>query len=154
MVKKKGVFQLTKASSRHLRPAKQVRPMDKALPGQGFPELKPIQGLMPDSKEEFWISLALDKLGYEYIYQYQVFGGNVMGGQKIDFWVLTAPLPTPLYIQSERWHGGSRALESKLKIQRVASEYFGQILPPIEIWDYEIPTPDMAVVVVKARLPS
>ena len=32
-------------------------------------EIQPIQGIMPDSKEEYWLSKALYKLGHRFIYQ-------------------------------------------------------------------------------------
>ena len=118
-----------------------------------FPEIKPIQGKMPKSKEEYWVALALMKLEIEFVYQREIFGGdNTLGGQIIDFWIYTTPLPTPLYVQGKYWHTGNRAEETRLKIAKLISEYFGQINKPQEIWDYEIPTPDIAYQVVKGKL--
>jgi hypothetical protein len=53
-----------------------------------------IQGQAPDSKEEWWISKALDRLGLSYTYQYPVNGGRQRGGYLIDFVVHTVPLWT------------------------------------------------------------
>lgn len=154
MAKKVRAYQFGKKGQKdHIKPKEQLRPIDVLPASVFYPELKPIQGHMPDSKEEYWVSLALDKLGYDYYYQYKVYGGtNLLGGQVIDFWVLTNPLPTPLYVQGKYWHGGDKAQASRYKIAQLTSDYAGQILTPVEIWDYEIPTPDVTLLVVKARL--
>ena len=41
-----------------------------------FPEVKPVQGIMPDSKEEYWVALALYKLKIDFVFQYQFMGGR------------------------------------------------------------------------------
>jgi hypothetical protein len=74
-----------------------------------------IQGLVPDSAEEWRVSLSLDKYGWEYIYQASVNGGrNMRGGQVIDFLVETAPKQTALYIQGEYWHGSKQENKDEL----------------------------------------
>lgn len=120
-----------------------------------FPEIKPIQGIMPDSKEEYWVSLALDLLKIEYIFQYSVLGGRgIRGGQIIDFWVKTVPLPTPLYVQGMYWHYGTaaRAQRSRMNIELLKRVMRGQILEPVEIFDTECPDPDVTYNVVKRKL--
>ena len=45
-----------------------------------FPEVQRVQGIMPDSKEEYWVALALYKLKIDFIFQYQLFGGRKYKG--------------------------------------------------------------------------
>ena len=109
-----------------------------------FPEKKPVQGQMPDSKEEWWCALALWRLKLDFVFQKQVMGGRTgRGGQVVDFWVYTAPKPTPIYIQGDYWHyAEGRAAESKLKIAKLKSYYGMSIAEPVEILTSTTPTPD------------
>jgi len=34
-----------------------------------FPVIQPVQGIMPDSKEEYWVALALNKMKLKYEFQ-------------------------------------------------------------------------------------
>lgn len=111
-----------------------------------------IQGQEPGSRPEWIFSLALDYWKIQYIYQYKIFDYPFSGGQKIDFWCLTPILPTPVYIQGAYWHGGQRAEETKYKVWQVADKFRGKIFDPVEVWDYEIPTVDAAIQVVRVRL--
>lgn len=113
----------------------------------------PIQGIMPDSVEEWRVANALWRLDIEFKYQYVVFGGRLRrGGQLIDFWVYTVPLPTPVYVQSEAWHGGARHAESTYKIQRLIDAFAGEINYPIEVWDYQLRTMAEAYQTMKGLL--
>lgn len=79
-----------------------------------------IQGSSVGSKEEARVSVALDELGFDYMYQYQLFGGrNVRGGQVIDFIVQIPPHPIPIYVQGRYWHSAKMAPEDQLKIAAV-----------------------------------
>lgn len=63
-----------------------------------FPVIQPVQGIMPDSKEEYWVALALNKMRLQYEFQRSVMGGrNVPGGSIVDFWVYTPPLRQSLW---------------------------------------------------------
>jgi len=119
-----------------------------------LPEIKPIQGILPDSKEEFWVYLALEKLRLKYIFQYQVMGGRrFRGGQVIDFWVLTVPLPTPLYVQGMIWHyTAEKRQQSRLNIEILKRIMAGRILEPVEVFDYECPNPDVTYSTVRRKL--
>lgn len=128
------------------------RPLDKA-PRQQEEELRPIQGKKPGSREEYRVSKALDRLKLDYIYQYSFMGGSSRpGGQIIDFWVYTVPLPTPLYVQGKYWHGSGKRASDLLKQSRVARVLRGMVNLAIEIWDYEIPTMEKAYQVCRERL--
>ena len=110
---------------------------------------------MPDSKEEYWVALALWKLHIDFVFQYQLFGGRkYKGGQVVDFWVYTMPLPTPLLVQGWYFHYATaeRASQSKLNIMYLESRLNGKAMKPVEVFDTEMPTPDDAYVVVKRKL--
>ncbi len=120
-----------------------------------FPEVKPIQGMMPDSKEEYWVALALYRLHLEFEFQYQLFGGRrYKGGQVIDFWVRTVPLPTPIFVQGWYFHYATaeKASQSRLNLMYLEGRLRGKAMKPVEILDIEIPTPEDAFMVVKRKL--
>lgn len=82
--------------------------LDKAEREQ-IPDDEPmglIQGQVPDSKQEWWVARALDKLGLPYTYQYPVNGGRQRGGYMIDFLVYTVPLATMIEPRGNHWHTG------------------------------------------------
>ena len=118
-------------------------------------EIQKVQGIMPDSKEEYWVALALYKLKIDFVFQYQLFGGRkYKGGQVIDFWIYTQPLPTPLFVQGWYFHYSTaeKAAQSRLNLMYLESALKGKAMKPVEILDIEIPTPDDAYMVVKRKL--
>lgn len=89
--------------------------LDKVKPDE-VPEDEPIgliQGQVPDSKEEWWISRALDRLGLSYTYQYPVNGGRTRGGYMVDFVVNTVPLATMIEPIGNHWHTGELGADDK-----------------------------------------
>ena len=72
-----------------------------------------IQGQVPDSKEEWWISKALDKIGIPYTYQYPIAGGRKRGGYLVDFVVNTVPLATMIEPVGNHWHTGELGADDK-----------------------------------------
>jgi hypothetical protein len=72
-----------------------------------------IQGQTPDSKEEWWISKGLDRIGIPYQYQYPVNGGRKRGGYMIDFVVYTVPLATMIEPVGNHWHTGELGADDK-----------------------------------------
>lgn len=120
-----------------------------------LPEVQRVQGIMPDSKEEYWVALALWKLKIDFVFQYQLFGGRkYKGGQVVDFWVYTMPLPTPILVQGWYFHYATaeRTAQTKLNLMYLESRLVGKANKPVEILDIEIPTPDDAYMVVKRKL--
>ena len=120
-----------------------------------FPEVQRVQGIMPDSKEEYWVALALYKLKIDFVFQYQLFGGRkYKGGQVVDFWIYTVPLPTPLLVQGWYFHYATaeKTSQTKLNLMYLESALNGKAMKPVEIIDTEIPTPDDAYIVVKRKL--
>ena len=101
--------------------------------------VQPIQGIMPDSKEEYFVALGLNKLGLQYEFQKEVFGGNrTRGGQTVDFWVFTAPNPTPLFVHGTYWHRESKNYEDEIKQQRLKKAFKSLINEPMIIWANKI----------------
>ena len=120
-----------------------------------FPEIQPVQGIWPDSKEEYWVALALYRLKLDFKFQYNLFGGRkYKGGQVVDFWVKTVPLPTPIFVQGYYFHYATaeKASISRFNIMYLESQLRGKAMKPVEIFDIEIPTPEDAYQVTKRKL--
>lgn len=82
-----------------------------------------VQGVMPASKNEWFVALALDKLEINYMFQVSIGGGRaIRGGQVIDF-VVFHPNAIPVFLQGEYWHSQAQENEDILK-QRAAEEYY------------------------------
>lgn len=112
-----------------------------------------IDGQEPESINEYYVALALDRLELDYHYQYQVFGGKrVRGGQVIDFLVFKAPKPIPVFVGAEGyWHSGSRGAEDKLKQAELVAEYPEWDMP-VELTEEETNTQEEAFVAVKEKI--
>lgn len=119
-----------------------------------FPEIKPVQNIMPDSKEEYWVALALYKLRLDFVFQRQVMGGRALrGGQVVDFWVFTVPKPSIILVQGDYWHyNAPNTYETLLKVAYLESYYSGEINGVFELLTSEMPTPDMAYMLVRRKL--
>lgn len=113
------------------------------------PEIGLVQGKMPDSKNEWYFALACDKLELEYIFQYQI-GGGERGSQWVDFLVMTGLGWAACYIQGAHWHTRETRTEDTLK-QQVAAYMFGQN-NVFEFNDEETESIEAAVVSIKKKL--
>ena len=104
-----------------------------------------IQGKPCGSLLEWRCALALDRLGFDFEYQFEIRGGWAMrGGQSIDFLIWTTPLPTPFQPMGTYWHGTIRLSETMLKVA-IANQYFkGWAQPVLVIWEHELMSADMA----------
>ena len=89
----------------------------------GEPEIGLVQGIQPDSKNEWYMALALDKLKLNYIFQYQVGSPGVRGSQSIDF-VVYSPYAKACFVQGAYWHNIRTQVEDQLK-HAAAEHYFG-----------------------------
>lgn len=84
-------------------PAKGAVPQLK-LPVPEREQLRPVQGKMPGSTEEYRLALALKKLRVDFEFQVPLRGGRrVKGGQVIDF-VVYKPFPQPVQVEGAYWH--------------------------------------------------
>jgi len=117
------------------------------------PPLTPIQGMMPASRPEWRVAMALNKLKIEYDYQYSYNGGRrTAGGQVIDFMAYTAPLPTPIYVQGDYWHRGAKSSEDSYKQAQVIKLFHGQVNMPLLVWEHQVPSIDAAFQLLRREL--
>lgn len=90
-------------------PRRSAKPYLEKTPLDEQPDEEPvglIQGQVPDSKQEWWVARALDRLKLKYVYQYPINGGRQRGGYMIDFLVGTVPLATIVEPKGNHWHTG------------------------------------------------
>lgn len=152
---KKMPFHIKSRSGLGLKLTPRTAPLRRIPKTEPFPEIKPIQGIMPDSKEEYWVALALYKLHLDFEFQYQLFGGRkYKGGQVIDFWVFTVPLPTPIFVQGWYFHYATaqKTAQTRLNLMYLKSRLLGKANEPVEILDIEIPTPEEAYRITRRKL--
>lgn len=150
------IFKIKSRSGLGIKLNAKTAPIVKLRPEhEPFPEVKPIQGIMPDSKEEYWVALALWRLHLDFQFQYQLFGGRkYKGGQVIDFWVYTNPLPTPIFVQGWYFHYATaqKASESRLNLMYLEARLRGKAMKPVELLDIDMPTPEDAYILTKRKL--
>lgn len=158
MPKKKGpyLFKMGKPSSKaakvklpHIGPeAGPIEPQDD--PGPPYT----VKGKVADSREEWIVSLALDKMDLDYYFQFAVAGGRSRpGGQVLDFLVDTPGMKTPLYENGVYWHTGTFDDEQALYDMKQMLQQMGILAKEPEIiWDYECQTVDNALGVLRERL--
>ena len=108
-----------------------------------------IQGHVADSLNEINVALALDRLDYEYIFQYQLGLPGVRGSQVIDFLVFSVPLPTPLFVHGRYWHGTKQKAEDELKFAEIKSITRNQWADPVIIWEEDSTTVEDAFVTLR-----
>lgn len=81
-----------------------------------------IRGQKADSKDEYWVSLALEKIseatGWGWDYQVPVYGGRMRGGNVVDFLIYTPGAWTILDPMGRYWHTGKN--EDRRQMQNVA----------------------------------
>lgn len=86
-------------------------------------QLAPIQGRMPDSKEEYWVAKALYRYQIPFHYQWEIYGGTTRrGGLVVDF-VVWNPMMTPLLVYGNYWHKNELDGGDKTRIIAIA-QYF------------------------------
>lgn len=112
-----------------------------------------IQGRPPGSKQELYVAWALNKLKLNYKYQFSVKGGRSRrGGQVIDFMVYTLPLWTPVYVQGMYWHRDAKRNADKLKMNEVKVILRGRIKEPLELWEEDLQSAEMALETVRREV--
>ena len=88
-------------------------------------EIYPIQGIFPDSRNEFVLALAFEKLGIQFEFQKLLGDFGVRGSQIIDFIAYVAPSPKACFVQGAYWHDQRSESEDILK-HSVAEHYYGR----------------------------
>jgi hypothetical protein len=116
------------------------------------PPMDLIQGQTPGSQQEWRVAVALNRMKLAYEYQRREMGGRrVRGGQVIDFWVFTVPLPTAIYVQGEYWHGGKKVIVDQLNVEKLKEAYNGQLYVEL-IPERELGSVDQALAALRRRL--
>lgn len=127
----KKPFQIKKTQTTRItlpKLPKAARVMER--PEDETPELRPIKGIWPDSKNELYLAMALDRMGLGYDFQVPIPGvpSGAKGAYRIDFIVYTMPTPTPIEVEGEYWHGtGTRKTESEYRREKINHIYKGQM---------------------------
>jgi len=117
------------------------------------PEVKkPIQGQMPDSKEEYWVALALYKYQIPFQFQFELFHGkDRRGGLVVDF-VVWNPRFTPLLVHGNYWHRNELQGGDKTALIAIAS-YFNIAVDNIPIlWGSDAQTKEDVFAWVRANI--
>lgn len=112
-----------------------------------------IQGKPVKSKEEARVAIALEILGWSYIYQRPYFGGRTTpGGIILDFLVLTPVTATPLWVNSRYWHSIRNNRQDVDVLQKGRLERLPGLNDPIEVWDHQLQSIQQAVRALQAQL--
>jgi hypothetical protein len=128
-------------NGRKILPAKSIR-----VEQEPEPEIGLVQGKMPQSKEEWWLALALAKYGIRFFFQVPLSGGRLLpGGRVLDF-LLDLTYLQPVLIDGPYWHQ-DRDREN-LTDDLLRREYG---VEPIHISTLDLPTPEAAERVVRER---
>ena len=102
---------------------------------------------------EWRVAQVLDQLEIDYIFQVDYLGGrSLRGGLVLDFVVFTAPLPTPVWVHGEYWHGGKqRTIDI---YQQVTLDFMlrGQLNPAVVLWGKDLQTDEQARATVKREM--
>lgn len=108
-----------------------------------------VQGRMPDSKNEYYVALALDKLGIDYWFQVLLGQAGIRGSQMIDF-VVFNPHAIAVFVQGEYWHNKETESEDTLKHAAAEQKYGrGNV---IDLMGDETDTPEKALQAVRSKL--
>lgn len=102
---------------------------------------------------EWRVAKALDRLKLEYIFQQPIMGGRTLrGGFIIDFLVLTAPLPTPMWVHGEYWHVGKQQSVDDLQQAILRSAFAMTYGEPVILWGEKLQTDEDAYRAVREAL--
>lgn len=109
-----------------------------------------IQGQTPDSINEWFVYLALERLNLHYVYQYSIYGGtSLRGGQVIDFVVFTPVGRIPVFVEGAYWHSWRQDPDYPLKLA-AARHYFKN--EPVILKEDETDTRQKAFIAVRDKV--
>lgn len=114
------------------------------------PVINLVQGIMPDSKNEYFVALALDKLNLEYRFQVPLGQIGIRGSQVIDFIVYSGGGALAIFVQGEYWHDKKSESEDTLK-HAAAERYYGRG-NVIDLMGEETDTVDKAYQAVRSKV--
>jgi len=121
-IKQKKLFTFGKSVSKVVLPKERSVRAEKLKNAEDKPPFY-IRGILAGSKEEYWCSLALERIeeetGWAWEYQVPVYGGRTRaGGNVVDFLVHTPGMKTILDPMGRYWHTGIN--EDQSQMQNVA----------------------------------
>ena len=103
------------------------------------PAIGLIDGKEPNSKQEYWVYLALVKYNIPHMYQFEILGGRTRrGGLIVDFLVWN-PRATPLEVNENYWHKGEMEGGDSLDLIAIEEEFK---IEPIVLWSGDMETYD------------
>jgi hypothetical protein len=73
------------------------------------------------STNEYNVAIALDYYKIGYIFQYEMFGGNIRGGVFVDFLIFN-PFAEGLEVYGDYWHSGQLGADDRLRQARIEQE--------------------------------
>lgn len=95
----------------------------------GIEEIGLIQGIKPDSVEEWRTATALYTFRWDFEFQVPVGGGHRRkGGSVVDFLVKTLPAPTALFVDGAYWHSGEQKAQdvlSRINLKKIFGAVYG-----------------------------
>lgn len=97
------------------------------------------------------VAMALTNLGFDYIFQFSISGGRrLRGGAVIDFYVITVPLPTPIFCNGDYWHSDpdTELFQETFVNQALA----GSANPVVILWGKDCSTYSAAVAAIRREL--
>lgn len=124
-----------KFSTRKVR-APEIRPYNPPRPGEPEEVIGLIQGQIPMSKEEWWVSQWLDRREYDYKYQHVIFAG-ADHFYKLDFLVYTVPLYTMVEPLGNHWHTDRLGQDDRKRQLEIESVMRPVAKIPIQFIDVE-----------------
>lgn len=101
------------------------------------------------SSNEYFVSLALDKLKIEYTFQAVPFGWRGLRGEYIVDFVLYNPMEIPMEVYGDYWHTGQLGADDRMRLVLI-EQHYGQ--PAIIVWGRESDTKEEAYETVRQKV--
>jgi hypothetical protein len=102
------------------------------------------------SSYEYYVSVALDKFGLDYLFQVDYWGGRrLAGGMVLDFLVFTEPVPTPIFVQGAYFHQGERRSVDSFQAAQLQHLFHGQVRPALFWYNPDVSSIEAAERAVK-----
>jgi hypothetical protein len=133
-----------------------ISPRLKDKPWKDTPAEPPVEQMYIQNKKasapEWRVGKALDRLGVKYQFQKSILGGRVPGGQVLDYYIYTVPLPTPLNVQGEYSHRLAKGYTDALKANQTNELFDNSANPLVLVWERELGSVDQAYMTLKQKL--
>ena len=98
------------------------------------------------SLNEYNVALALQKRELQFMFQVELFGGKMRGGQVLDYLVWN-PFPVPLQVFGDFYHTGQLGADDNYNLKVLRNHYGVDVEI---IWGTDSETPEDALAAVNA----